>query len=456
MDALRPFSLLLCGASAAIACRSSESLAIVGPPTNGVATMVLVLHDSQGRSSIDVVAPMADSAWRWSTTVESDQHLEVVALLYACSPDALALPVGSHPVSAGGSGRALPSGARILETSIDRGKQSPWALVSSSTAAGLSWLDALRLDESAPDPCALLKTKELTVASSTTEPVFIAALDASSLLIGEAAGHVYRASIDGTSTLAYVLPGEQALQASFSRSDGEIWFYRPPGCLYHARGAEVPQLASCSAWPMTSPLAWLSGSPTGPLDLFIASGDLHLSHFDGSTWTLLRAVAGPPNGKMGIAWIQPDEAVAAGLLASGVMRTRNGTTTAEPIDLNTLDFAVTVGQTELGTLVGSNAGTVFQYGGGGWQRLGEHSGQAPRLIVPFGHAALIGGDNGFFTVLRRSGAVCPPEQYAPSLVRRVAAFGDGIAAATTLDNGDLAIVLLTPTNGSDACDVPLP
>jgi hypothetical protein len=202
----------------------------------------------------------------------------------------------------------------------------------------------------------------------------------------------------------------------------------------------------------------ITGSGAGaPFELFVVTQGGTLERFDGTAWTQLWHGPGDPvDSNVGVAWVGPGEAIAAGIQASSVVHYKAGKVAEDSLGISTsLDAPISALRVEgLGVLVGTEYGEVYGYVAGKWSQLAP----APvtpfpaKLLVPLSNGLLYGGRGGLLSEWR-SGFVapCPSVAYSEYTLQSAAALGPDILLTSGDANGVVLIRLVPP---APACMTP--
>ncbi len=351
----------------------------------------------------------------------------------------LALPEGALTVSE--AGLALPSPDATY--ALEGGQWLPVALP--SEVANLK-IKELR-------PCfnfAQLRYK--IPATPNEQPTLLLPLDGGDALLGTYSGRFFRLSADGPipltglSTATPLLGGARA-------PDGELWLLGGQGRVSHGRLETGFREGPRRALQEAISLRVDTSHESAPFELFTLTATLGVEHFDGQSWTVLRAPTGPPINRSAqrLAWLRPGAAVMLGAGVDVLTEIEVGGAIREirrPLPVvASLDAFFAAGYVDgIGALVGSRFSVVYRRTTQ-WDPLpSPPTNNTVLQIIPLKGGALIGGHTSEFFQWFDGYGHCPPMAVpVPYDVTYFALQGSNIYLAVPGNEGDdITVVYLSP------------
>ncbi|MCC7382414.1 MAG: hypothetical protein IT384_11320 [Deltaproteobacteria bacterium] len=403
--------------------------------------LLLFVRDSQ---IVEVFAgDPGPSSWP-SFTFSGGTGLELYALFYGCSLDALGLTPGWQELAvAPADGLPLPSPREALRAELERSDPARWEAVDSLPPhfRSLRFPRALRADNCARFGVRLLALPNTLSLAGT----FAIALGPREALVGTSTGTFFRVSPESAVQITNVSTRTPHL-AAFREDDGTIWLFGGNGRV--ARGdleRGFSRVETTSSARGRSELH-VDGSHGGePRELFLVTDQTSFDRYHDGAWTSLINLRIGLFDSPGVVRLGPDEALVIGLARSKVNHYRAGTLTEERL-VPPADRAVTTAIAivpSLGPVVGTFAGLgggtgrYFVRKEGGWQQLpGTVGNLGARVIVPFRRGFLAGIGDGVFVEYDPESGFCEPQETTPNGTRRLLRM-DGELMAVSMSEGHL-------------------
>lgn len=422
---LRPGLLLLAGAWAC------------GTPTFWLpansAAMVLIVDLDRAEVPTITAHRIGEAAFKLRVA-EADHRFYVLA--YDTAPD---LPEGPLTVSEAGLPMPSPSATYALV-----GDQ--WQPATLPSAVANLKLKELR-------PCFAFDQLSYQIPATTDEqPTLLLSLDGDETLLGTYSGSFFRLSPSSAIPLTELSTATPHL-AGARAPDGELWLLGAQGRVVHGRlGSpfrEGPPLALREGISLRVETAHESA----PFELFTLTATLGVEHFDGQSWTTLRAPTGYPiNRSAGrIAWLRPGAVVMLGADVDVLTEIEVGGTIREirrPLPVvASLDAFFAAGYVDgIGALVGSRFSVVYRRTAQ-WDRLPSPPTNNTMLqIIPLKGGALLGGHTSEFFQWFDGFGHCPPMRVpVPYDVTYFVVQGENIYLVVPGNEGnDITVVYLSP------------
>lgn len=434
-----------------------------------------------------LIAPAeADRSRIWATALDPEPRslplltrrgeLPLSLVSFGCGLETLGLREGDQRIE---SEPVFPSN---VENGLER-----W-----STAVrpqlGASWSKVEALPPEAADILARIAAPEVPRCDRVFPKLELAAIDASSpirnptfaaqvagrgVLVGTADGRHELVSPDGRATAVPQLRGSSFI-AGFGTDSGELWLLDHRGTL--SRGTLEGGFAPVEGRvPLvgTASIAWMDGSRgEAPFELFLATNERALYHYDGLTWRLLAARPPPPREVFipKVLWLGPGEALSYGMWRDGehedsVLRVVGGVLQAPEV-VARQQLVVAVGHhPQLGDLAATRNGQVFARQNGMWRTLvSDMVGRYINLLEPLGDGILIGAavaalaSTYTLAVYHPTLGACAPRPYTAGYVVLAAPLGEQnrllFEASFVTVQVDVYVSRLRQVSGFRACDRP--
>jgi hypothetical protein len=409
---------------------------------------VLVLSRASGTTArLEAIDLSGTDPYFTTPRIAPSETVDV--LEYGCALSDLRIAPGLLMIEPGPAGSALPMpAARILAGNADPGARLD--LVRSASASDA--IAALRFVPEVPGPgCAAPQIDSVRLGGADRDLSMGVALGADAALFATREGHFYRAASSGIAPLT-MLSTSTPHGAGFLSDASTLWLLGQDGRLIHGSASDLerasdrysvsPSLPALSTSTAPRPIV-LTGSRGGaPLELFALIAGSSLHRFDGSQWTML--AEGGVGGPSGLLWLGPDEVLAVGLRAEGVLHVRGATSEVEPLRSSPTAIASIRGT---GVVAATIGGEVFvRTSSGAWTALPGStlpSSVPPAAIAAFGAGFVVSDRWGRRAEYRPDLGFCPPGQDGRSLFAMIP-LGDGLAVAGENAVGELAIHLLAP------------
>ncbi|MBI2374145.1 MAG: hypothetical protein HYV07_09110 [Deltaproteobacteria bacterium] len=424
-------------AAAAIACDPNVALL----RAEGAASTLLVHGETPSIEALAYDSPFY--------SVPADPR--AYALDFACTLDDLGYSAG--PLAASPSAAPLPRPPRARQSS---GREF---VPLDSPPVHAAW----RADRRTSDEhCTNFDEKLVPVVGSEEDPIqLVLPLLDGSVLVASESGFWMRLLLDG-SLASIPLPRELPHAGGFVRDDGTIWLVGADGSIESGTLELGFHRSGTLTATQTGSRAWVDGSKTGPLELFIVTALGALERFDGEHAALLKE--GRPRGPLadsgGAVWLGPGSAIALGTEVDpegdspSVGRYSSGEYSALKAPNDELVFSI-ARHPEAGALVAYRTGGVWQLVDDEFRSVAEPSAQKAFVVSPFGVGFVFGGYNG---LLRQSsgGVLCDPwtsEGVRPIVLLLPRAAGLVALSRSDRTNDGSFLALIDPT--PDPCAGPL-
>lgn len=357
-------------------------------------------------------------------------------LAYDAAPD---LPEGVLTVSEAGLTLPKPSATYTL-----MGDQWLPATLPSAVAS-------LRLKELRP--CFSFHQLSYQIPGTADEqPTLLLPLEGGETLLGTDVGNFFRLNPSGAVPLTELSTSTPHL-AGARAPDGELWLLGASGRVVHGRLGSAFQEGPPRALHEGINLRVETAHESAPFELFTLTATLGVEHFDGRSWTILRAPTGRPINRSAarIAWLRPGAVVMLGADVDVLTEIEVGSPIREirrPLPVvASLDAFFAAGYVNgIGALVGSRFSVVYRRTAQ-WDPLPSPPTNNTMLqIIPLKGGALLGGHTSEFFEWFEGFGHCPPMRVpVPYDVTFFALQGENIYLAVPGNEGnDITVVYLSP------------
>lgn len=445
-SASRAGSATLVGLCAA--CALSEP--VVELPATG-AQAVLVISVPEGGEAEGYALSLAAGPEPYVSVPAPEGPSRLFGLGYRCSLAALELAPGPIPLTTG-PGRDLPAADWVVRAETG-GSSGP-----DPVPATQEELSALHLAGSAPTEtlCPSFDAELFVLRDQTRHLLrFLVGLDAGEVLAATGDGVFYLNGPAGLVELTALATTTPSLGAFYAPS-GELWLAGARG--ETARGDPRTGLDAGPPLETTDPgtRVWLAGpgDASADFELFALTAGRALEHFDGTSWTLLTVHPGAKlDGRAGLVWLAPGEALAVGLLERRALLVRaTGELSEEELPDTPVAIAALPG---FGVVAGTESGALFQRtGAGGWRPLfAARTGDRVRALAAFGGGILTGSGGGVITFHHPSRADCPAVSFTGGDLNHLVAVEGGVVlgAARVGEPDVIGRLRARPAATSQAC-----
>lgn len=383
--------------------------------------------------------------------VLAGKALKLTAIELSCSLDTLGLQPGAQELTAPTmSEPKLPAPKAVYESSIQGADQTPWAPTNGLGEAASLALRSLNLKEDYL--CDLysipLEARDASAHGTATSstPSFGLPLSDGTVFVGTLTGEFFRVSEDVAPpetppTQLTELSTTTPHHAGFIRDDGEIFLLGADGRF--ARGDLMHGFVEQQEQALggASQHVRLSGSKSGPVELFAVSDAKAFQRFDGLRWTTLSTSAAEPRDdnirsveRPGVVWLGPNEAMATLMVThepTVILHYKNGEVRRElsPFTNEIEHPSEVLDVPGWGVIVGSDNGRISFRKGDAWGEPIRISNARVRAMVSLGPSLLVYSLFGFegteFVQYQRSAGACRARQpYTSGFIRHMIPLGE--------------------------------
>ena len=344
---------------------------------------------------------------------------ELVAIHFACPLSALRLPAGEVELRREEADEVpLPRALGLQQLQIGGGASSDWQTIASVPAEVIEALKRLPVEPLSSEcerVSPRLAVESIPVMEARGRAAFGMPLRSGEYLVGTALDRYFVFNADGTSRLVTVGDGVGPFVAGYEAPDGELWLLARDGRLVSGR-IGGPWTVATSSVPIAREVrnddgasvkrvvfADLAGPDRTdvPFELFAATDERTLAHYDGITWTNISVATRPdsPGGveiRPQVIWLAPGEAVASnvGTTLGDVVWTEDARIDRE--DRLPLDDGVSSLQrtADGGLFLGTVGGDVYANDGTTWSLVGRTDRVIAAPIIDYEDGLLVGSVRG--------------------------------------------------------------